>query len=75
MYSPSKIISKILHLTNLRARKISFFCNYDFGPYLEKILKCKKTQIEIIELFFFQPAPGDTGKPCGIDYEMKVRLR
>ena len=19
-----------------------------------------------------QPAPGDTGKPCGIDYEMKA---
>ena len=27
---------------------------------------------KFMEFFLFQPAPGDTGKPCGIDYEMKV---
>ena len=29
---------------------------------------------KFMDFFLFQPAPGDTGKPCGIDYEMKVRL-
>ena len=27
---------------------------------------------KFMDFFLFQPAPGDTGKPCGIDYEMKV---
>ena len=26
-----------------------------------------------LKMMVLQPAPGDTGKPCGIDYEMKVR--
>ena len=38
--------------------------------------KCKTIQMKMIFKLkiFLQPAPGDTGKPCGIDYEMKVRL-
>ena len=36
------------------------------------------SQIKILVSILFvssvtlQPAPGDTGKPCGIDYEMKA---
>lgn len=32
----------------------------------------EKDRNEEDKVLCFQPAPGDTGKPCGVDYELKT---
>lgn len=32
----------------------------------------RKKEMKQIKCSVFQPAPGDTGKPCGVDYELKT---
>ena len=52
-------------LTRLQERLIKKLGEHAYPFYFELPPHCPASVT-------LQPAPGDTGKPCGIDYEMKA---
>jgi len=58
-------LNKDRPLTRLQERLIKKLGNYAFPFYFEVPPHCPAS-------VSLQPAPGDTGKPCGVDYELKA---
>nr|CAD7598139.1 unnamed protein product [Timema genevievae] len=62
---PQDIITSKRPLTRLQERLIKKLGPYAYPFYFELPPHCPASVT-------LQPAPGDTGKPCGVDYELKA---